>query len=239
MCTTFLQDVYILTGLARPQPGRLDDYKDVLERVNAGLVFGSIERDSRDTARLVETGAKKLSQLYTKLVAEASSSVPANGVDFQLSPLPTSQLTVLIPLVQFLRTLPLPATHPSHPAAPAIQASLKEAQKGYADMRGAWGKKCLELYARRVVERSETLDGVKAGREFGVWVNNVLTVAEVRHTILQDTSFLTPIHVVRVQSPARTCPSLHRLRARIFLRYAHLTTRHALHDHAHLHQLSD
>lgn len=158
----------------------LDEYKDVLERVNAGLVFGSLERDSRDTARLVETGAKKLTQLYTKLVAEASSGTPLNGVDFQLTPFPASILATLIPLVEFLRTLPLPATHPSHPAAPAIQTALKEAQKGYADMRGAWGKKCLELHAKRVVERSETLDGVKAGREFGNWVISLLTVAEVR-----------------------------------------------------------
>lgn len=164
----------------RPQPGRLDEYKDALERANAGLVFASVERDSRDTARLVETGAKKLTQLYTKLVAEASSGNPANGVDFQVTPFPSAQLAILIPLVQFLRTLPLPATHPSHPAASAIQAALKEAQKGYADMRGAWGKKCLELYSRRVVERSETLEGVKAGRELGVWVDNLLTIAEVR-----------------------------------------------------------
>ena len=166
--------------LHRPQPGRLDEYKDALERANAGLVFASMERDSRDTARLVETGAKKLTQLYTKLVAEASSGTPANGVDFQLTPFPSSQLAVLVPLVDFLRSLPLPATHPSHPAAPGIQAALKEAQKGYADMRGAWGKKCLELYSRRVVERSDTLDGVKAGKEFGYWVDNLLVVAEVR-----------------------------------------------------------
>ncbi|TCD71013.1 hypothetical protein EIP91_000511 [Steccherinum ochraceum] len=177
------EEALILRG---PQPGRLDEYKDVLGRVNAGLVFGSLDRDSRDTARLVETGAKKLTQLYTKLVAEASSGAPLNGVEFQLTPFPSSQLAVLDPLVKFLRTLPLPATHPSHPAAPAIQAALKEAQKGYADMRGAWGKKCLELYARRVVERSETLDGVKAGREFGIWVSSLLTVAEAEYGLLLD-----------------------------------------------------
>lgn len=157
----------------------LDEYKDVLERVNAGFVFGSLERDSQETARLVETGAKKLTQFYTKLVAEASSGTPLSGIEFQLSPFPAQQLSTLIALVRFLRTLPLPATHPSHPAAPAIQSALKDAQKGYADMRGAWAKRCLELYGRRVVERSETLDGVKAGREFGLWVNNLLTVAEV------------------------------------------------------------
>lgn len=84
-----------------------------------------------------------------------------------------------MPVVTFLRTLPLPPTHPSHPAAPAIQATLKEAQKGYADMRGAWGRKCLEQYGRRVVDRAETLDGVAAGQEFGAWLDNMLSVAEV------------------------------------------------------------
>ena len=47
-------------------------------------------------------------------------------------------------------------------------------------MRGSWGKKCLENYARRVVDRAETIDGVAAGREFGAWVANLLSVAEVR-----------------------------------------------------------
>lgn len=131
-------------------------------------------------ARLVETGAKKLTQMYTKLVAEGSSGVPPNGPEFVLSPFPASLKPTLIPLVTFLRTLPLPPTHPSHPAAPAIQSTLKEAQKGYADMRGSWGKKCLENYARRVVDRAETIDGVAAGREFGAWVGNLLSVAEVR-----------------------------------------------------------
>lgn len=76
--------------------------------------------------------------------------------------------------------MPLPLSHPSHPAAAGIQATLKESQKGYADMRGTWGRKCLEQYGRRVVDRAETLDGVAAGREFGVWVENLLSVAEVR-----------------------------------------------------------
>lgn len=169
----------------------------MLERLNASVAFKSLDRDVRDTvralplspltgtltiaqARLVETGAKKLTQLYTKMVAEGSSGAPPNGPDFELSPFPPSLKPSLVPLVTFLRQLPLPATHPSHPAAPAIQSTLKEAQKGYADMRGSWGKKCLENYARRVVDRAETIDGVAAGKEFGAWVANLLTVAEVR-----------------------------------------------------------
>ena len=131
-------------------------------------------------ARLVETGAKKLSQLYTTIVAEGSSGAPPNGPDFVISPFPANLKPQLTPVVTFLRTLPLPPTHPSHPAAPGIQSTLKEAQRGYADMRGTWGRKCLEQYAKRVVERAETLDGVVAGREFGAWVENLLNVAEVR-----------------------------------------------------------
>lgn len=131
-------------------------------------------------ARLVETGAKKLAQLFTKLVAEGSSGVTPNGPEFSLSPFPQNLKPTLIPIVTFLRTLPLPPTHPNHPAASSIQSTLKEAQRGYADMRGSWGKKCLENYARRVVDRAETIDGVAAGREFGSWVANLLAVAEVR-----------------------------------------------------------
>ena len=130
-------------------------------------------------ARLVETGSKKLAQLYTKMVAEGSSGVPPSGPEFVLSPFPASLKPPLLPLVSFLRTLPLPPTHPSHPAASAIQATLKEAQKGYAEMRGAWGRKCLEQYGKRVVDRAETIDSVAAGEEFGVWVENLLSVAEV------------------------------------------------------------
>lgn len=96
-----------------------------------------------------------------------------------MSPFPSALKPSLAPLVSFMRTLPLPPSHPSHPAAPGIQATLKESQKGYADMRGSWGKKCLENYGRRVVDRAESLDGVVAGREFGVFVENLLSVAEV------------------------------------------------------------
>ena len=81
-------------------------------------------------------------------------------------------------LFTFLRTLPLPATHPSHPAAPGIQSALKDAQKGYGDMRGAWVRKCLETFGKRVVDRSETIDGVSAGREVGKWTEDMLSVAE-------------------------------------------------------------
>ena len=127
----------------------------------------------------MESGAKKIIQLYTKLVAEGSSGVPPGGAEFASVPFPAQLLITLKPLVTFLRTLPLPATHPSHPAAPGIQSALKDAQKGYGDMRGAWVRKCLETFGKRVVDRSETIDGVSAGREVGKWTEDMLSVAEV------------------------------------------------------------
>ncbi|OCH84783.1 hypothetical protein OBBRIDRAFT_798791 [Obba rivulosa] len=177
------EEALILRG---PQPGQLNTYTEVLQRLNASIAFGSSDGASRDTARLVETGSKKLMQLYTKLVAEGSSGSPINGPEFTFTPFSPQLLSAIRPLVSFLRTLPLPATHPSHPAAPAIQAALKEAQKGYGDMRGAWARKCLETYGKRIVERAETIDGVAAGREFGKWVENVLKVAEEEFNLLTE-----------------------------------------------------
>ncbi|EGO29318.1 hypothetical protein SERLADRAFT_359419 [Serpula lacrymans var. lacrymans S7.9] len=182
-------DLWISTH--SPQPGQLDEYKDGLERLNAAIAFKASAEDSRDTARLVETGAKKLTQLYTKLVAEGSSGSPSLGLEFTPPTFPPSLLASLRPLVAFLRTLPLPSTHPSHPAAPGILATLKEAQRGYADMRGNWNRRGLEMHGKRVVDRAETLDGVEAGREFGRWVDHLLGVAEMEYTLLADLVPLT------------------------------------------------
>jgi exocyst complex component 7 len=128
---------------------------------------------------LVETGAKKLAQLFTKLVASGSSGSHPAGSEFQYSPFPRDELATLQPLVKFLRALPLPATHPSHLAASAILSALKDAQRGYAEMRGNWGKKCLEVYGRRVIDRAETTDGVVCGRELGKWTSDLLDVIKV------------------------------------------------------------
>ncbi|KAI6028869.1 Cullin repeat-like-containing domain protein [Pisolithus orientalis] len=171
-----VEEGLILRG---PQPGQVEVYMDTLGRLNAAIAFKSSDADSWDTARLVETGAKKLTQLYTKLVAEGSSgSPPIAGLDFTPVMFPPSLLASLKPLVAFLRTLPVPSTHPSHPASQTILATLKEAQRGYADMRGTWNRKALETNAKRVVDRAETLDGVVAGKEFGAWVANLLRTAE-------------------------------------------------------------
>ena len=145
---------------------------------------------------MVEAGAKKLAQLYTKFVAEASSGTPPvrtsfdNDTNSVLVPFPEDIVQALLPIVLFLRTLPVPATHPSHPAAAAIQSALTEAQRGYADMRGGWIRKCLENEAKRVVEgRGEGYgsgrdtnpaeSGMREGQTFGVWVAGVIGVAEV------------------------------------------------------------
>ena len=71
---------------------------------------------------------------------------------------PAFLIPTLTPVVLFLRTLPLPSTHPSHPAAPAILSTLKEAQNGYADMRGNWNVKCLEGQGKRLLARAEKVD---------------------------------------------------------------------------------
>jgi exocyst complex protein 7 len=101
-----------------------------------------------------------------------------------LTEFPPSLMSSLTPLVAFLRTLPLPSTHPSHPAASAILNTLKDAQRGYADMRGSWSRKALEMHSRRVVDRAETLDGVAAGKEFSIWIDNLLKVTEVLFIVI-------------------------------------------------------
>ena len=68
---------------------------------------------------------------------------------------PASLIPTLTLVVSFLRTLPLPSTNPSHPPGPAILSTLKEAQKGYADMRGIWNVKCLEARNDRDFDNGE------------------------------------------------------------------------------------
>ena len=120
-----------------------------------------------------------MTQLYTKLVAEGSAGIPPGGPEFSITLFDPSLRVQLIPIISFLRTLPLPATHPNHPAALAIQSTLRDAQRGHGEMRGSWSRKSLEPHAKRLLERSETIDGVLAGREIGGWVQNMLNIAEV------------------------------------------------------------
>ncbi|CAA7257403.1 unnamed protein product [Cyclocybe aegerita] len=187
-------EALILRG---PQPTNLDVYKEVLERLNTSIAFNSADQDLAASARLVETGAKKLTQLYTKVVAEGSSgTTPAPGTDFMLSSFPSSLLPTLSPVVSFLRTLPLPSTHPSHPAAQSILSTLKEAQKGYADMRGNWSVKCLEGQGKRLVARADTVDPLATGRDFREWVEMMLGTAEEEYKLLIELSPLSSLQMV-------------------------------------------
>ncbi|KAJ3719586.1 Cullin repeat-like-containing domain protein [Lentinula guzmanii] len=182
------EEALILRG---PQPAEFDVYKDALQRLNASIAFKASDQDTFDTARLIETGAKKLAQLYTKLVAEGSSgTTPAPGVEIVRAPFPSQLRSTLQPIVAFLRTLPVPSTHPSHPAAAAILTTLKEAQRGYADMRGTWGKKCLEAHGKRVVDRADTMEPIATGKELGIWVQSVLSVAREEYDLLTEMSTL-------------------------------------------------
>ena len=170
----------------RPQPERLHIYTEALERLVASIAFRPSDSSSSDTARLIETGGKKLAQLFTTLIAEGSSGAAVTGSDLAPPPFPNSLFDTLGPLVVTLRSLPLPATHPSHPAAPGIQTALSEAQRGYATMRGAWLKRCLEVPARRVVDRAETISGPAAGAELGIWVRALLSCASEEFDLLQQ-----------------------------------------------------
>ncbi|KAF9443168.1 exocyst complex component, exo70 subunit [Macrolepiota fuliginosa MF-IS2] len=184
------EEALILRG---PQSNNVQGYREALARLNASIAFKSADRDLAETARLVETGAKKLTQLYTTIVAEGSSGVTPTtpGTALVSTSFPSSLLSNLSPLVSFLRNLPLPATHPSHPAAPAIMATLKDAQKGYADMRGNWSVKCLEGQGKRLVTRADTVDAITTGTEFGQWVETLLAVTEDEYKLLKELSPLT------------------------------------------------
>ena len=80
------------------------------------------------------------------------------GSETMMMSFPASLIPTLTLVVSFLRTLPLPSTHPSHPAAPVILSTPNETQKGYADMRRNWNVKCLEGQGERLVARAEMTD---------------------------------------------------------------------------------
>ncbi|KAF7297371.1 hypothetical protein MIND_00970600 [Mycena indigotica] len=188
------EEALILRG---PQTGQFTVYQEALERLNASIAFKSGDRDLLDTARLVETGAKKVTLLFTKLVAEASTGpTPSPNADITSASFSSNVFGTLKPVVAFIRTLPLPASHPSHPAAPAIMSTLKDTQKGYAEMRGVWAKKCLEAQGKRVVDRADTIDATTAGKEFGRWVESLLSVADEEYRYLKELSPLTSPNVI-------------------------------------------
>ncbi|EDR10217.1 uncharacterized protein LACBIDRAFT_325913 [Laccaria bicolor S238N-H82] len=87
-----------------------------------------------------------------------------------------------------LRTTPVPSTHPTHPAAQLILTTLREAQRGYADMPGNWSVKCLEGRGKRLVARVETVNPLVTGREFGEWVELILGTKDEEFSLLQELS---------------------------------------------------
>jgi hypothetical protein len=46
-------------------------------------------------------------------------------------------------------------------------------------MRGTWSRKCLESQGKRVVDRADTVDTIIAGKDFGRWVESLMSVADV------------------------------------------------------------
>lgn len=83
---------------------------------------------------------------------------------------------------------------------------LRDAQKGYADMRGAFARRCLEPGARRAVERAEKAGGAAGARELGQWADDFLSVVEVRRTMHLPNDFrLTRFIAGRVQLPHYLC----------------------------------
>ncbi|KAH7105240.1 Cullin repeat-like-containing domain protein [Auriculariales sp. MPI-PUGE-AT-0066] len=177
------EEALILKG---PQPERLHIYIEALERLAASIAFKPSAPSSLDTARLIETGGKKLAKLFTTLTTEASTGAAVTGADLAPPPFPDHLFDTLGPLVITLRSLPLPATHPSHPAAPGIQTVLSEAQRGYAATRGKWITRCLEVPARRVIDRSETIPGPVAGGELGQWVRAMLLSLQLEYDIISQ-----------------------------------------------------
>ncbi|KAG8956329.1 hypothetical protein FRC04_004409 [Tulasnella sp. 424] len=171
-------------------------YIDALQRLNATLAFGS---QNYESAQLVDTGAKKLTQLYTKTVAEACAATPIDPTSYLPSPpnqvptIPSQSVKSLQPVVTALRSLPLPATHPSHPAATEIFETLQEAQNGYAEMRGAWAKRCLEPGYRAILGRVETESdggGATAAKDIAQWVEALIALSEAEQETLQRLALL-------------------------------------------------
>jgi len=74
-----------------------------------------------------------------------------------------------VPIVTFLRGLPLPSTHPSHPAASAILNTLKRLSAALQICEAIGVESVWRCMRGEVVERAETIDGILSGRELGVW----------------------------------------------------------------------
>ncbi|KIJ99168.1 hypothetical protein K443DRAFT_8598 [Laccaria amethystina LaAM-08-1] len=130
---------------------------DNLERLNANIAFkASAGATYRDRNEEIDAGIKE---------GRRGRFIRSNAR--------SAFLPTLLPVVNFLRTLGVPSTHPTHPAAQVILTTLKEAQRGYADMRG------LE---REVPGRAGK---AACGFEFGEWVELILGTLDEEFKVLQ------------------------------------------------------
>lgn len=124
------------------------------------------------------------------MVAEACSSAPLEPTQYlgaqptELPLLGSALEDSLLPVVDALRSLPLPATHPSHPASNGNLNILNEAQDGYAAMRGAWIKRCLEIRSRDLVAGADNeANGIQISLEYAQWTEGLFLLAEVNPSI--------------------------------------------------------
>jgi exocyst complex component 7 len=72
----------------------------------------------------------------------------------------------------------LSSTPPSHPAAPETHTTLKDAEVICRHAQGV-DQEVFGSSGKRVVDRAHTIDGITAGKEFGRWVELLLSVAEL------------------------------------------------------------
>ncbi|THU94691.1 hypothetical protein K435DRAFT_860320 [Dendrothele bispora CBS 962.96] len=134
--------------------------KTLLEKLNAFIAFKANARDSSDT---MPTSPQALSLLPSYLPCACWP--------------PSCEL------------YPFHPTHPSHPAAPSIFSCLKEAQRGYADMRGTWTRCFLKSSGKHILDCTETgIAPIEIGEEFGSWTQSVFSIARDKHDLLVELS---------------------------------------------------
>lgn len=191
----------------RPRDSDFYVYTDAVKSLNAGLAFSEADRSTQQTvrlsslslegalitslkARLAETGAKKIAQVFTQLVAGACASAILEPTQY-LGALPSEVPLMsrdteesLTPVVASLQSLPVPVTHPSHPASVGNLNVLNEAQDGYAAMRSGWAKRCLEPMSRDLIAAAEDPgNGIQTSIELAQWIEGFLLLAEVSKSV--------------------------------------------------------
>ncbi|KZT33890.1 hypothetical protein SISSUDRAFT_1122622 [Sistotremastrum suecicum HHB10207 ss-3] len=190
------EESIILRG---PRMGELNIYIDAIEKLNKNILFqgdNDPEGNIHDSARLLETGTKKLCQLFTSLISSSSPPPTSalNNLSASLStpPFPHATLQSLLPLISTLRSLPNPSTHPSHPSSSSILATLKEATGTYVDIRGKWARAALEGGGNVLDRVSSSAEG-EGGVVFRAWFEGLVNIAADEYDLLQSLSPLPPL----------------------------------------------